>query len=48
MVYTKFLSLQIDNHLNCKNHTEQMIRKLSGACYAVRSMVHVSNIDTYQ
>jgi hypothetical protein len=29
-----FHGLQIDNHLNWKNHIEQMIPKLSGACYA--------------
>jgi len=29
---TKFLGLQTDNHINCKNHTEQIISKLSGAC----------------
>jgi hypothetical protein len=27
------------------NHTEEMIPKLSGACYAIRSMVPVSNIN---
>jgi hypothetical protein len=31
---TKFLGLQTDNHLNWKNHIEEMISKLSGACYA--------------
>jgi hypothetical protein len=45
-VHTKFLALQIDNHLNWKNHIEQMIPKLSGACYAIRSVVHISNINT--
>ena len=45
-VNTKFFGLQTDNHLNCKNHTEQIIPTLSAACYAVRSMVHISNIDT--
>jgi hypothetical protein len=34
---TKFLGLQIDNHLNWKNHIDQLIPKLSGACYAVSS-----------
>jgi hypothetical protein len=43
-VNTKFLGLQIDNHINWKNHTEEMIPKLSAACYAVMSMVHISNI----
>lgn len=31
IVNTKFLHLQIDNHLNWKNHIEQMIPKLNGA-----------------
>jgi len=31
MVNMKFVGLQIDNHLNWKDHTEQMIPKLSGA-----------------
>ena len=42
---TKFLGLQIDCHINWENDIEQMIPKLSGACYAVRSMVHVNNIN---
>jgi hypothetical protein len=45
-VNTKFLGLQIDNHLNWTNHIDKLIPKLSGACYAVRSMLHVSNTDT--
>ena len=45
-VNTKFLGLQIDNHLNWKNHIDQLIPKLSRACYAVRFMLHISNIDT--
>jgi hypothetical protein len=45
-VNTKYLGLQIDNHINWKNHTEQMIPKLHGACYAIQSMVHTSNIHT--
>ena len=32
MLNTKFLGLEIDNHLNCVNHMDQMIPKLSGAC----------------
>jgi hypothetical protein len=31
----KFLGLQIENHINWKNHTEQTIPKLSGACHAI-------------
>jgi len=45
-VNTRFLGVQIHNHLNWKNHIEQMIPKLSGACYASRLMVPVSNINT--
>jgi hypothetical protein len=44
-VNTKFLGLQIDKHLNWKNHLSQLVHKLSGACYAVRSMLHISNTD---
>ena len=47
-VSTKFLCLQIGNHINWKNYFEQMIPKLRGACYAIRSVVHVSNINTYK
>ena len=43
---TKILGLQTDNHINWKNHTEQMIPKLSEACNAIRSMAHTSNINT--
>jgi hypothetical protein len=42
---TKFLGLQIDSHLNWKHHVDQWIPKISGACYAVRSLLHISNID---
>jgi hypothetical protein len=44
-VNTKFLGLQIDDHFNWKNHINQMIPKLSRACYAVRSF-HIRNNDT--
>jgi hypothetical protein len=43
---TKFLGLQIDNHLNWKNHIDQIVPKLSGACYSSRSVSHVSNTVT--
>jgi hypothetical protein len=36
MVNTKFLGLQIDNHLNWRKHIEQVIPKLSTAFYAIR------------
>ncbi|PNF23822.1 hypothetical protein B7P43_G15913 [Cryptotermes secundus] len=45
-VNTKFLGLQIDSHLSWSNHIDKLIPKLSGACYAVRSMFHVSNTET--
>ena len=45
-VKTKFLGLQIGNHINWKNHNEEMIPKLSGTCYAIRLMTRISNINT--
>jgi hypothetical protein len=45
-VHSKFLGLHLDNHLDWKDHIDQMIPELSGACYAVRSMFHISNINT--
>jgi hypothetical protein len=42
----KFLGLQIDTHIYWKDHIEQMIPKLSAACYAIRSAVHINNINT--
>jgi hypothetical protein len=44
-VNIKFLGLQIYNHINWKKHTEQMISTVSDACYAIRLMVHISNIS---
>ena len=41
---TTFLGLQIDNHINWKNHIEEMVPQLSGSCYAVRLTEHISNI----
>jgi hypothetical protein len=43
---TKSLGLQNDNHLNWKNHIDHIVPKLSGACYAVRSVFHIVSIDT--
>jgi hypothetical protein len=42
----KFLGLESDQHLNWKTHVEQIISRLSSACYAVRSMFHFSSLDT--
>ena len=47
-VNTKFLGLQIDNHINWKNCVKQRIPKLSAACYVVRLMFHISNINTFK
>ena len=44
--YIKFLVLELNNHLNWKDHIDQMIPKLSAACYTVRLMFHISNIIT--
>jgi hypothetical protein len=43
---TKFLGLRIGNHVNWNNRIEEMIPKLSVACYAIRSMIHFSNINS--
>jgi hypothetical protein len=43
---TKFLGLQIDNHLSGKNPIDLMIPKLSRTCYEIRSMSHISSTDT--
>jgi hypothetical protein len=40
---TKFLGLQMGNHLNWKNHIDQLIPKFNGACYRVRSLLHINN-----
>jgi hypothetical protein len=45
-VKTKVHDWQINNHVNCKNQIDEMIPKLKGASYAIRSMVHISNTNT--
>jgi len=45
-VNLKFFRIQIDNHLNWRNHTDQIITKLSVACYMVRQMYHICNNNT--
>jgi hypothetical protein len=45
-VNLKFLVMQLDNHLNWKDHIDQIISKLSAACYTVRQMYHICNNNT--
>jgi hypothetical protein len=45
-INTESLGLQLDNHLNWEDHTDQMVPKLIGAYYPVRSMFHISNMNT--
>jgi hypothetical protein len=44
-VNTKFLDYKL-RIIYWKNHIDQLVPKLSGAYYAVRSMLHVSGTDT--
>jgi hypothetical protein len=44
-VNLKFLGIQLDSHLNWKNHIDQIIPKLSAACYMVRQ-TYICNNDT--
>jgi hypothetical protein len=41
----KFLGVQIDNHLNWKSHINQIIHKMSAACFAFRKLFHILNLD---
>jgi hypothetical protein len=45
-INTESLGIQIDNHLNWKNHIDLIIPKLSRAYYAIRSVSHISSTDT--
>jgi hypothetical protein len=47
-IYKKQLGLQTDNHPNWTNHIDKLIVELSGAYYAVRSMCHIINTDTFR
>ena len=42
----KFLGMQLDNHLNWKDHIDQVLPKLSAACYVVRQMHHICDENT--
>ena len=41
-----FLLLELDNHINWKNHVIKILPKLSRACYAVRAMYSISCLNT--
>jgi hypothetical protein len=45
-VNLKFLGIHIDSPLNWKNHTDQIVPKLSAACYMVRQMYRTCNNNT--
>jgi len=48
VVNLKLIGIQIDNHLNWKNHIDQIVPKLSAACYMVRQMYYICNNDTFK
>ena len=33
-------------NINWKNHIKEMIPELSGACYGIRSVAHINNVDS--
>jgi hypothetical protein len=43
---TKFLGLELDNHLNWKQHIKKILPKLGGACYVVRRLYPLCEIST--
>jgi len=48
VVDTKFLSVQIDNHLNWKCHMDPILPKLSIAGFVIRQLFYVLNLKTLQ
>ena len=42
---TKFLGMHIDNHMIWKNHVEQILPKLSAACFLIGNLIHTLNLD---
>ena len=44
-ISTRFLGMQINNHLNWKKHIDQILPKLSTACFLSRRLFHIPNID---
>ena len=43
---TKFLGLELDKHVNWKNHVRKILARLSGACYLIRRLYTSCNINT--
>ena len=43
---TKFLGLELDKNISLKNHFQKIIIKLSSACYLVRRMYPLCNVNT--
>jgi hypothetical protein len=43
---TKFLGLDTYKHINRMEHIEEILPKLSSACYITRSMYYTSSIST--
>ena len=41
----KFLGAHIDNHVNWKNHVEQILPKLSATCFLIRNLISTLNLD---
>jgi hypothetical protein len=37
--------MYIDNHMNWKNHIEQILPKLSVACFSIRTLTYTLNLD---
>jgi hypothetical protein len=43
---TKFLGVQIDNHLNWKCHVQYILPKLSNASFVIRQLFYILNLKT--
>lgn len=44
-ISTRFLGMQINNYLNWKKHIDQILPKPSTACFSIRRLFHIPNID---
>ena len=42
---TRFLGMQISNHLNWKKHIDQILPKLSTAHFSIQRLFYIPNID---